>query len=105
MAIRAAQISNEYRRKAEKLDRELGHQDGQGPASRRLRRYAGGQVLDLVLGGYAEGEPGGLDPSGPHGQLPTQETGAGQGLPGLPEGTGHPDPPAQETTFLGGDPG
>ena len=58
VAIRAAQISNEYRRKAEKLDRELGHQDGQGPASRRLRRYAGGQVLDLVLGGYAEGSQG-----------------------------------------------
>ena len=50
--IRAKHIQNEYDNKAKKMDAELGHGDGQGPALRRLREL--GSVVDLCFGGYAE---------------------------------------------------
>jgi hypothetical protein len=52
--IRAGAINSEYKRKAVKMDQQLGHTDEQGPALRRLRQYEGGNVLDLVFGGYSE---------------------------------------------------
>ena len=54
--IRAKHIQNEYDNKAKKMDAELGHGDGQGPALRRLREL--GSVVDLCFGGYAEASTG-----------------------------------------------
>ena len=43
------------------MDEELGHRDGVGPATRRLREFNGGDgsgVIDLVFGGYGEASDG-----------------------------------------------
>ena len=50
--LRAASLPGEYRRTALAMDRELGHQDDQGPTIRKLQRYP--PVLDLVCGAYGE---------------------------------------------------
>ena len=50
--FREAEVPGEYRRTAEKMDETLGHADGQGPVSRRLREY--GEVMSLCFGGYGE---------------------------------------------------
>ena len=42
-----------------------------------------------------------MDPAGPHGQLPANEAGAGQGQPGLPAGAGHHHRRAETASQLG----
>ena len=48
MELREYKVTGQYRRTAEKMDETLGHLDGQGPVSRKLRVY--GEVLPLCFG-------------------------------------------------------
>ena len=50
--LRVAQIQGEYRRTAQKVDRDLGFADGDGPKVKRLGDFP--PVLDLVFGAWAE---------------------------------------------------
>ena len=52
MDIRDSQVPGCYRRTAVKMDISLGHEDGQGPVSRRLAEF--GQVIGLCFGGLGE---------------------------------------------------
>ena len=56
VTLRASQLQGEYRRGALKVDRELGHPDGNGPTVRKLESYP--PVLDLVCGAYGETSDG-----------------------------------------------
>jgi hypothetical protein len=51
--IRDKEVPGEYRRTAAKMDRSLGHENGQGPVTRRLTEYGG--VMPLCFGGHSEG--------------------------------------------------
>ena len=51
--IRDTEVPGEYKRTAAKMDRSLGHDDGQGPVTRRLTEYGG--VMPLCFGGHSEG--------------------------------------------------
>ena len=50
--LRESEVPGQYRRTAEKNDEPLGHLDGQGPVSRKLREY--GKVLPLCFGVHSE---------------------------------------------------
>ena len=50
--IRDSQIPGQYKRTANKMDVTLGHEDSQGPVSRRLAEF--GVVLGLCFGGHGE---------------------------------------------------
>ena len=55
--IRANQLPNEYRRKAEAADKLIGVQDGEvGPVQRRLSQFP--PILGLVFGSFGEGSEG-----------------------------------------------
>ena len=53
MEIRDREVPGDYKRTAAKMDRSLGHADGQGPVTRRLTEYGG--VMPLCFGGHSEG--------------------------------------------------
>ena len=52
MELREYKVTGQYRRTAEKMDETLGHLDGQGPVSRKLREY--GKVMPLSFGIHTE---------------------------------------------------
>ena len=47
MELREFEVPGQYKRTAEKMDKTLGHLDGQGPVSRKLRES--GEVLLLCF--------------------------------------------------------
>ena len=53
MEIRDTEVPQEYKRTAVKMDRSLGHDNGQGPVTRRLTEY--GRVMALCFSGHSEG--------------------------------------------------
>ena len=54
--LRAAKVGGEYRRDALKLDRQLGHIDGEGPTIQRLSDFP--PVMELCFGAYGETSDG-----------------------------------------------
>jgi hypothetical protein len=51
--IRDREVPGEYKRTVAKMDRSLGHDNGDGPVTRRLTEYGG--VMPLCFGGHSEG--------------------------------------------------